>query len=685
MNINQFFSFLKKFVLYFLLISFILLNLLDFFNFFSLISSFTGDVEFFKKILSWSLIFYLFGNLSLTRIITGFKNKSYDSLLLFAYSLVAFPSILNFYLNNVDFSSYSIFSFLINSSFQLLIREYSLFLLNSGIVIIFIISVLIFLNLPIHKESFIGSFSINPENYFSNVFKLLLIIGFNLFFVFTFFKFFMEWFALAIDAALVLLGLLYYVYIYIFKHEKELKLESFLKDIVNSGNSFFKQLILYLQDKKTFFIAISLLITIHLVVDIGVYLIPFSTGIDNGLYNVLNNDDTPLKPLIGLENSWIEHQINSIQENSNIVNSRNEYFISIFVITFELLAYILNIGLYFILLVMPFAIFFVTLQNKSIIPSKMITILTISLIIMQLFLYFSPVVNNTISLSVSLEEEMQGIVFQTQPFYEDLDSLYIFEIIATTIFVIGSFLFIVGSIYFKFEKYKPFWISTFYFTILVFFLFYSTVFAQSYITTLYYENFDSQYIQYDSQLAQQSLNYQRYSNLITSNNISKILSLRGAQNEDFRIESDFYTTSQLENINYDIIGIEIKPYTSFSTKYSFNQDLNSPVEIIIYNYTGLFNSQDSLNNIFLIFKVASEDTNQYINFEQKTLDINALNFLDRKDLAPTFLSLVQSIVSLVFISLFYVGGLVAYAIFYRRVVENMKQKLFIRNDSEFET
>lgn len=682
MNIKNLLSIFKKSILYFLLFAFIILNILDFFNFFSLISSFTGDVDFFKKILSWSLIFYLFANLSLTKIITGFKNKSYDILLLIAYSFVVFPSILNFYLNNVDFELYNIFSFIINNSFQNLITEFSLFVLNFGIVIIAVVSILIFLNLPIHKESFIGSFSINPYNYFSNIFKLLLIIGFNLFFVFTFFKFFMEWFALAIDAALILLGLLYYVYIYIFKHEKELRLDSFLKDIVNSGNAFFKQLILYLQDKKTFFIAISLLITIHLVVDIGVYLIPFSTGIDNGLYNVLNDDNSPLKPLLGIEDSWVEHQINALENNSNITNSMYIYLISIFVITFELLAYLLNIGLYFILLIMPFTIFFATLQNRVIIPTKLITILTISMIIMQLFLYFSPVVNNVIGLSVSLEEEMQGIVYQTQPFYENLDLLSISEIIITTILVVSVFIFIVGVIYVKFEKYKPFWISTFYFAILVFFLFYATIFAQSYITTLYYENFDSQYIKYDSQLAQQSDDYSVYSSIITSNNISKN-PLKGAQNEDFRLESDYYETSLIQEVEFDIIGVEIKPSNEFTNKYSIKQPLDSSLKVSIYNYSNLFNSEEKNESIYIIFVVPSNDMNTYINFEQNVLQINTLNFLDKKDETNIF-SLIQSIVSLGLISLFYVGGLIAYAIFYRKVVENMKQKLFIRSDSNIE-
>ena len=123
-----------------------------------------------------------------------------------------------------------------------------------------------------------------------------------------------------------------------------MKIDSFLQDIINTGNDFFKQLILFLQNKKTFFITIALLITIHLLVDLGVYLIPFATGIDNGLYNILGGEND-LKPLFAIENSIIQNQYNDLFQNSNFVILPS--ILLFLILSIEILMFIIYLILFF--------------------------------------------------------------------------------------------------------------------------------------------------------------------------------------------------------------------------------------------------------------------------------------------------------------------------------------------------
>ncbi|MCH8519364.1 MAG: hypothetical protein LAT82_01275 [Nanoarchaeota archaeon] len=671
--LNYYFAlnYIKKVGLYFLLISFIILNILDFFNIFSLISSYTGDVDFFKKLLSWALIYYLFASLSITKILTGFKNKWYDVCILIASGLIVFPSILNFYVRNVDFELYYIFSFLINEHFLLFIASYAMWFSNIGIILIILMSAYIFMKQPIHKESFIGSFNINPDGYFSEIFKFSLILGFNYFFIFTFFKFFMEWFALAVDAALIVIGVGYYLYVYIFKHDKKLSVDLFLKDIINTGNDFFKQLILYLQDKKTFFIAIALLISIHLVVDLGVYLIPFATGIDNGLYNVLGGDND-LKPLFGFENSLIQNQYENVFNNESLTSS---LIVSVLLLGVESIMYLAYIFLFFILLVMPFYILFLSLQKKIHIPSKKVIMFIITMVLLQIFLLFSNTLNNPIEFSVSTSQDMQGVVFKSQSFFENLEHTTLAQIMLPFLGILLFLLFVMINLFRKFEKYKSFWISSYYLIILVFFLFYSTVFAQSYITTLYYSNVDNTYLEYHLDLDRSSAQYREISDLINTQGVQN-LSLRNIRSTELLLESTYFSVSQLENYNFDIVGIKLYVQNDFYTKYSFNSQsvLDPQIEVIIFNYNELIRNKD-FDEIFIMLKIDSSSVDKYVNFDLNALEINELNILSLNHDTSLFI-LIQSIISFIFISVFYVGGLIAYAMYYRRILENLKQKLF---------
>ena len=690
-------SFFEKILIYLLLLGFILLNILDFFNFFSLISPYTGDVDFFKKLLSWSLIYYLFASLSLTKILTGFKNKLYDWVLLTAAGLIAFPPILLFYLRNIDFELYYLFSFVINENFLSFLMADQIVFVTFGIILLIVTSVYIFLKQPVHKESLIGSFNLDPENYFSQINKFAIIITFIFFFVYTIFKFFMEWFALAVDAVLIVIGVGYYVYIYIFKHEKELSLDSFLKDIINTGNDFFKQLILFLQDKKTFFITISLLITIHLLVDLGVYIIPFATGIDNGLYNILGGEND-IKPLFSLSGSIIEEQYFNLFENSNLVSVPTLFLFMI--LGFEIFIFLVYILLFFLFLTLPFYILFLNLKGDFFEPSKKMVLFILTMVIIQFFLFFTFNLNNPIEFSISTSEQMQGVVFKTQPFFANLDVIGFQEILTliTAISVLLTFMIIM--LFKKYEKYKSFFISSFYVVILVFFLFYSSVFAQSFITQLYYESIEDTMFTYDFELDRNSQRYLEVIEFISINEVRPISlrdELRNIQGIDleaslFLVNSGtvaFRTNFERNRFqNSDFIGflleIDDNSINMFKSTFTFStlSQRVDGLDLYVYNYSSLF-EENFPNEIYFLLEIDTTKHNlsTYVDLSQTAPRITqqTSNSIIGIYTPPTPVEQairVASLLIFIFTSLFYVGGLIAYAVYYRRVLERLKQKLF---------
>ena len=257
----------SKYVSYFFLIAFILLNVADF------LGLLTADLDFFKKLLSWTIIIYLLYSASFTKIFIGKRHKIYDLVFIFAFSLIVIPKIIIYHIKDQKFAIFK---------FVAVLKEFlnfnNLQIVFLGILIIFILSILLSRK-EIKKESFVGSFNIK-----SQFIHVLLLIFISLFFAFIIFNFFMEWFALAIDSFIIILGLFYYFFIFTTHHTKYSKHSKYLSKVSNFGNNLYRRTLFQFSDKQTFFLGVSLMLAAHLIVDIIVYLIPSITGFKNSLY-----------------------------------------------------------------------------------------------------------------------------------------------------------------------------------------------------------------------------------------------------------------------------------------------------------------------------------------------------------------------------------------------------------------
>jgi len=133
-----------------------------------------------------------------------------------------------------------------------------------------------------HKASIMGILHEEgePQNkhFFGRFFITLLV--FFAFFLFVF-NMMMEWLAIAVDATLLLAALFVYLLLVV-RHKITTK--TFIHKVGDIGNDFYSKFLDHFRYKESFLLGISGLLVLHLITDIGIYLVPFLTGLRDPLY-----------------------------------------------------------------------------------------------------------------------------------------------------------------------------------------------------------------------------------------------------------------------------------------------------------------------------------------------------------------------------------------------------------------
>lgn len=460
------------------LILFILLNIADFYGI-------SGDLDFFKKILSWILIGYLFYKVSITQIFIGIKDKYYDLILILIFSLMIIPRMIKSYTITNNISNYNIFSpiFTLFNNMNELFLEYILFI---SILLIILVSIQILNKYEYKENSFLGSFNLSEYLLFIKFDYIILILSL-IFFSLTIFNLFMEWFALAIDALILVIGLIYYLSKYLI-HHTNLNTQ-YLSNVSNTGNQFFTNIIETFNNKNTILIGICFILTLHLAVDAGAYLVPDTLGTGSSLYienlNFAQTDHTPIFNIKNISNSQIHYD----NQNLKLIDSKISYLILLISII------IININtlfLFFNLLLLPLYILYKNILKKQINFSKLFTILFIS----SLFLFLSLNLltsmpnnqndenrnNNKIlslnTIPIGLENlnsntHLSGIDIHTNTIIHPNNNPYSI-LIPIIIYIITTII-----IFFIFEKFNTIFQKIILIIALIFFIIYITVFSIS--------------------------------------------------------------------------------------------------------------------------------------------------------------------------------------------------------------
>jgi hypothetical protein len=276
-----------------LLILIVILNILDVFE------VLPGDLDYVKKILSWTILGYLLYRASLTDIFFSQRKKDIDLLLVIAYFLFIIK----------DFVSYSLVAWESSSTFMIAFYDFVIrntflfekFAFMMGLVMLILLSFYSAVKLKIKKPSLMHILQEEgpPARNIYKIFErsVIILLVFLTFFIVVF-NLIMEWLAIAIDAPIILIGLLFYI-IFFIKHSRKFRPESFLYKLGNMGNKFYTKFIDHFKYKKTMLLGISGLLVLHLLTDLGNFILPYVWGLKDKLYfPLLGEGHTALWPLL---------------------------------------------------------------------------------------------------------------------------------------------------------------------------------------------------------------------------------------------------------------------------------------------------------------------------------------------------------------------------------------------------
>lgn len=258
----------------------IILIFLNIFDFFHLLPE---DIDYVKKIISWTLLAYLFYKFNLPKILFGRADREVNMLIIISYLLLAFKKFI------ASISALSGESLLFEGFFHFIsanaiILERFAFVMGS--IILLALACYMAVRFDINKKSLMGI--IHESGKAPKHPGRILIRGITIFLVLTsffimLFDLIIEWLAIAVDAPLILFAILFYLF-YIIRKHKHYKAESIIFRIGNFGEGFYARFVSLFFERKRIFIAISGIIVLHLLTDIGNFMIPFLTGFFHPIY-----------------------------------------------------------------------------------------------------------------------------------------------------------------------------------------------------------------------------------------------------------------------------------------------------------------------------------------------------------------------------------------------------------------
>jgi len=273
------------------LILIIVLGILDFFEILP------GDLDFLKKIVSWSLLGYLLYKASFTKIFFNNKNIHIDLLLIISYFLLIFKNIVTY--ANLNIEKFNFFYYLNEFVLENSIA-FELYSFYIGIFMLILLSIFSAIKMDIRKPSLmhlIHEEGNPPKNVVKVLVRFLTIFFVFIAFFVVVFNLIMEWLIIAIDTPIIMIGILFYLFVVI-RHYRKFDIESLIFRIGEFGENFYEKFISLFHYKKTIYLGISGILVLHLLTDIGNFILPYTIVFYDTIYfEQLGIGHTALIPL----------------------------------------------------------------------------------------------------------------------------------------------------------------------------------------------------------------------------------------------------------------------------------------------------------------------------------------------------------------------------------------------------
>lgn len=330
-----------------ILITLIYLNIIDF------LEVIPSDLDYAKKIISWVGLGLLLYKVSPTKIFFGQKNKKFDISLIIIYFLFIMKNMVAYSKVALELTHgglRELYKFILANTYF-----FENTLIKIGIILIMALALLMTFKLKVKKPSTLDVIhnSESIKKSFVSItkrFLSILIVIFGFFFIV--FNLMMEWLAIAIDAPLLMIGLGGYFMLAI-KYKHTFKSSKAIYDLGNMGEKFYEKFIVLFQSKKIYLGIIGMLV-LHLLTDIGNFVLPYIFSIHDDLY--FGQFTNIHRPLIYLFNS---------EKLGLLINQIPEL----------LLIYLLNITTLLLFMIIPALIWKKLSNNESIHLPKFILVI----------------------------------------------------------------------------------------------------------------------------------------------------------------------------------------------------------------------------------------------------------------------------------------------------------------------
>jgi hypothetical protein len=265
----------------FVILTLIILNILDF------TELLPGDADYIKKIISWCILAFLLYHVSITKLILGVRKKWTDVALIGAYFLLILKNMVGFanaaFLEtaNQNAKVLDLYGYIIQNN-----QLFEIYFFIAGIILLSVISLYLALNEEVKAPSFLNILHFHPDKS-KNIAKIttrFLITKITLLaFFIVIFNLMMEWLAIAVDA-LILVITLGFIILLLVKHREKFTPPKLLYEIEETSEKFYEKFIKLFQYKRHIMLGVSGLLILHILTELGNFLIPYITGIHDAIY-----------------------------------------------------------------------------------------------------------------------------------------------------------------------------------------------------------------------------------------------------------------------------------------------------------------------------------------------------------------------------------------------------------------
>ncbi len=303
-------------------------------NFLETFKVLSGDAGFIKNIISWTVLSYLLYHVSLTKILFGTRKKGYDILLLITFFLMTLKNFTAVALSSIVEARFfrDIYTLAIKNNAVL-----ETYLFTFGVLFLLALSIIMSLTFSYQKPSVISL--IRPRK--NKALKIILTYTVLIFFFIAVYSLIFEWLAIAVDAPLTFITAIASIFLLI-KHHKKISITKALFSIGTGAEGFYHKIIQLFQYKKMFGVAISGVLILHILADIGIYLLPYGTGLKNTLYST-SAENTPIFTIFSSAPSLFSNQVLGL----NTPDTITLFFVYISNIAFMLLLFSLPAYLWY--------------------------------------------------------------------------------------------------------------------------------------------------------------------------------------------------------------------------------------------------------------------------------------------------------------------------------------------------